>query len=124
MTTSPTSRGKASNNQRKVNWRLTLEGKLFGLCVEKSVLVTLQERRKLKCKRKHKARTLAMSHVYSTSLQKECDFPNLDDGQVCGLAHILCSQCFHVKQNSPALLAINQSFQKAFLGIAARWLSN
>lgn len=88
---------------------------------KKSVLVTLQERRKLKCKRKHKARTLAMSHVYSTSLQKECDFPNLDDGQVC--AHIVFA-VFSREINSPALLAINQSFQKAFLGIAARWLSN
>ena len=98
MTTSLTSCVMASNNQRKVNWRLTLEDKLFDLRVEKGVLVTLQERRKSKCKRKRKARTLAMSHVYSTSLQ--CNFADLDSGQVDGLAYI-CVRTVFSREKTP-----------------------
>jgi len=64
--------------------------------------------------------TQVIWHAQSTSYQNECNV--LDRQRRAGwrIGLHLCSQCFHVKQ-APCLL--NNSLQKAFLGIAARWLS-
>lgn len=86
-----------------------MEEKFVALCVEKGVpeyeTVTLQERRKLKCKRKRKTRTnLRDVTRVKHELTKGMQVPRFR----------WRAQCFHVKQ-TPLYCGLNQSFQKHFL---------